>query len=404
MTVKASDVSRNLTLGRLEKQFGPFQEVHHLAQVIYDDKSEGRKIPPPLDDANRDNENWNAYISAKTEHSGDKKERSERLYMTQQGEREKLRGRQKLERQALAVMFGKGVSRRELNQQRSILATKQAYERAVLKEKQKEQRKTLKTQTAAFMSYEQWLRNRNLAEEAEKWRHRKNKRILLLERPDCASDTESREYIGLSGFSMTVTRQGVKFAHQDCPETTAFVDVGRVIKVHEQSDVSLLAALQLAQSKWGGVKVNGTDEYKRKCAELAVKNGIRVTNPELQELLRKPEETKPPENSMSRYAMARELGKKMLGEPIFVVTDAFEEREYSGLLLGVIEKEGRHYAAQCFSDGHVILHSADKDYVNALKSLTGKNVDIFSKDGLIKNLIDYESISRRLEKSRGWSR
>ena len=203
---------------------------------------------------------------------------------------------------------------------------------------------------------------------------------------------------------MAVTRQGVKFTSRDNPETVAFIDIGRVIKVYEQSDVSLLAALQLAQSKWGGVKVNGTDEYKRKCAELAVKNGIHVTNPELQELLCKPEKTKPPENSMSRYAMARELGKKMLGEPIFVVTDAFEEREYSGLLLGVIEKEGRYYAAQCFSDGHVILHSAAKDDLPTLKSLTGKNVDIFSKDGCVQNLIDSEIVPRGLEKNRGWRR
>jgi hypothetical protein len=35
VTVKASDVSRNLTLGKLEKQFGPYQEIHHLAQYIY---------------------------------------------------------------------------------------------------------------------------------------------------------------------------------------------------------------------------------------------------------------------------------------------------------------------------------------------------------------------------------
>jgi hypothetical protein len=62
VTVKASDVSRNLTLGKLEKQLGPFQEIHHLGQVIYDHKSKGQKIPQPLDDSNRDNMNWNAYI------------------------------------------------------------------------------------------------------------------------------------------------------------------------------------------------------------------------------------------------------------------------------------------------------------------------------------------------------
>jgi hypothetical protein len=106
---------------------------------------------------------------------------------------------------------------------------------------------------------------------------------------------------------------------------------------------------------------------------------------------------------MNRYAMARELGKKILNEPIFVVTDALEGREYSGLLLGVIENGKRFYAALCF-DGHVTLHGATRDDVPALESLTGKNVDISSADGRIQNLIDSESISKRLDKNRGWSR
>jgi hypothetical protein len=61
----------------------------------------------------------------------------------------------------------------------------------------------------------------------------------------------------------------------------AFVDVGHVIRVYDEDDRSILAALQLAQSKWGGVQVNGTEAYKRKCAELAARHGIKLTNPEL---------------------------------------------------------------------------------------------------------------------------
>jgi hypothetical protein len=61
----------------------------------------------------------------------------------------------------------------------------------------------------------------------------------------------------------------------------AFIDVGRVIKVYDQDDTSLLAALQLAQQKWGAVQINGSEEYKRRCAEIAARNGIKVVNPEL---------------------------------------------------------------------------------------------------------------------------
>jgi hypothetical protein len=251
VTVKASGVSRNLTLGKLAHQLGPFQDIHHLARYIYDDKSKEQKVTQPLDDANRNSENWNAYIRSKTKHFGERKERRQWLRMTQQKERRELRDRQKLERQELSGSFGRGVSRREINRQRSLLATKHAYERAVLRKKHQEGRKSFQAQSASFsfMSYEQWLRNHNRTEEAEKWRQRKNKRILLLERPDDAICKESQDYSGLSGFSMAVTRQGVKFTSRDNPESVAFIDSGRVIKVYSQEDGSLWAALRLAQEK-----------------------------------------------------------------------------------------------------------------------------------------------------------
>jgi hypothetical protein len=402
--VKASDVSRNLTLGKLEKQFGPYQEIHHLAQYIYDDKSKSKIIPKPLDDANRDSENWNAYIKAKSEHFDDKKERRQRLYMTQRKERDELRDRQKLERQAITDSFGSGISRREINRQRSILATKHAYERAVLKERQTEQRKTFQSQASAFISYEQWLRNMNLAGEAEKWRQRKNKRILLLEMPEDTIVKESQDYSGLPGFSMTVTRQGVKFAHQGNPETVAFIDTGRLIKVYDQEGASILAALQLAQSKWGGVQVNGTDDYKRRCAELAVKNGIRIVNPELQSVQQEIQAKISRESSMSIYAMARELAQKALREPVMIVTNAREGREYSGLLLGVLEKNGYFYAAQSIGGNHVILHDADPSDLPVLEVLTGQEIELTSDNGRIQGIVDSISRTERLERNRGWSR
>ncbi|GHV37800.1 hypothetical protein FACS1894187_15510 [Synergistales bacterium] len=85
VTVKASDVSRNLALSKLEKQLGLYQEIHHLAQFIYGDKSK-KHDPKPLDDVNRNNENWNAYSRARTEH----KENRERLYMAQQKDKKEL--------------------------------------------------------------------------------------------------------------------------------------------------------------------------------------------------------------------------------------------------------------------------------------------------------------------------
>jgi hypothetical protein len=413
VTVKASDVSRNLTLGKLEKQLGPFQEIHHLAQYIYDDKSKGEKIPQPLDDANRDNANWSAYISAKAEHYGDTKKRRERLYMTQQGERKELRDSQKIERQALSESYGKGISRRELNRQRSILATQHAYGRAVLKERHQKERETLRKQSTTFMSYEQWLRHLSLTEEAEKWRHRKNKRILLLERPDDATDKEPREYSGLSGLSMTVTRQGVKFASQDNPETVAFIDAGRVIKVYNQEGSSLLAALQLAQAKWGGVKINGTGEYKRKCAEIATRNGIKVSNPELQELMKELKQKRDDQPAISEakptgysvFTLAKTLAQKELREDIIIAISAMDSREYHGALLGIVSSGGKYAAVQAISDNQVVLHDVGESDVPGLEALNGRELVMTSENYRLNAVEDATTIKAlRRNRERGWSR
>jgi hypothetical protein len=437
-----------------------------------------------------------------------------------------------------------------MNNQRSILATKHAYERATLKEIQKNQRESMKIQSAAFVSYEQWLRNMNLAGDAEKWRQRKNSRIILLEMPDDATCKETQDYPGLSGFSMTVTRQGVKFAHQDNPEVVAFIDAGRVIKIYSQEDASLLAALRLAQEKWGGVKINGADEYKRKCAEIAAKNGIRVVNPELSGIVKEFERKARPPMSIEaarkvidaetrrqesrhwniwgsynahkkefetltanepakpkvfgvakwriehgewesergrlleslnadleslgvkyaadgtnigkthREAIARherfkeyaaeeacrlhpdvaavireddmkrereELARReaeearariekenyrrfrlsiqelaaKFGEEAFIVTNAQDGRNYSGLIMGTVENNGHCYAAQMIGDNHVILHDVEKGDLPQIASIVGKKVEIKNLDGRIGAIAEE---SERRERSRGWSR
>jgi hypothetical protein len=405
VTVKASDVSRNLTLSKLEKQLGTYREIHHLARVIYDDKSKGRRVPQPLDDTNRNNENWDAYIKAKTDYYSGRKANRERLYMTQRKEREVRKSRQAGERRLLSESFPKGLPRWEMNRRRSALATEHAYERAVLKEQHRKQSRAFQSERGGFASYEQWLRNMNLAEEAEKWRHRRNKRVLLMESPSGAADYQGGQVpVGLSGFTMSATRQGVKFSPLDNPAAVSFIDSGKVIKVYMEDDSSLLAAMRLAQGKWGGVQVNGTDEYKRRCAELAIKNGIRVVNPELQSVQQEIREEISHESSMSVHAMARVLGKKLLGEQMIIVTNASDGKEYSGQLFGILEKNGHFYAAQHIGDNHIILHYADRNNLLELKALTGQKVKIKSDNVCIQNIIDSRSRSERLDKKRGWSR
>ena len=69
---------------------------------------------------------------------------------------------------------------------------------------------------------------------------------------------------------------------------TAFIDSGPKIRVVDPSDASVLAALQLARQKYRkGLVVSGPKEFQDQAIRLAVRNGIVIANPELQERIRK---------------------------------------------------------------------------------------------------------------------
>lgn len=77
----------------------------------------------------------------------------------------------------------------------------------------------------------------------------------------------------------------VAYVRKGAPDSAnpAFTDVGKMIEMHDTQPDSTLAALQLAQQKWGQVHVDGSEEFKTECIKLAVKNGIEISNPELQD-------------------------------------------------------------------------------------------------------------------------
>jgi hypothetical protein len=381
---------------------------------------------------------------------------------------------------------------------------------------------------------------------ANGWRHRKNGHFIQLESPNLRSQ-ESQESgttqpKGLPGFRMSVTKQGLRFYREGSPKEASFIDAGRIIRVYAQDDDTLLAALQLAQEKWGGVKLNGTEEYKHRCAELAAQHGIRIANPELQGFIKAIRQPKPPlspeyarntieteevaqkirhrklydaysehkkalrehieseprkplvlgvkkwkeeheqwkierdnlgrliiddlkalgvdtdkpdiaereaeqrHKSIQEFAHSeairlhpeaaevirrdeaineqkqresealerekgekynrlrskvRELAKARTGKEVFLVTDAQKGRKYSGVLIGVVEQEGRHIAVQALYGGHVIMHNIPEKDVLKTASLAGRSVDITGGDGFIRAEVDR---SEELKRDSGWSR
>ncbi|MHB8370955.1 MAG: LPD7 domain-containing protein [Leptospirales bacterium] len=59
------------------------------------------------------------------------------------------------------------------------------------------------------------------------------------------------------------------------------------MSIIDQSEASVLAALQLARQKYGkDLVVSGPEEFRSTVLRLAVRNNIAIANPELQERIR----------------------------------------------------------------------------------------------------------------------
>ncbi|MDR0651673.1 MAG: relaxase/mobilization nuclease domain-containing protein [Synergistaceae bacterium] len=307
IVVKASSVSRNLSLAKLEKGIGAYQSPREAERPLnFEDTSSNRK---PLDKSN-DNADWRAYIAERGEYFRNKKSAQTLQSMTQRQERQALKVRQRDERKAMFAGFrGHRYPRAYVDQQRSALSTKHAYELALMKALHKKQREGQKQSSLIYLSFERWLVERGLTLQADEYRHRKDKGYIRLEPPEGSNEnTAYQGPSGILGFTMTQTKQGARFASAETPNKAAFIDTGSLIRVYGTEENSLLAALQLAQAKWGGAKINGSDEYKRRCAEIAAKHGIRVSNPELQDLMKEFERKNRPLMSpeIARNAIAHE--------------------------------------------------------------------------------------------------
>ncbi len=183
-----------------------------------------------------------------------------------------------------------------------------------------------------------------------------------------------------------------------------------MIRVYERDGDTLLAALQLGQQKWGGVQLNGSDEYKQRCAEIAAKNGIRITNSELQDISTTAKEETPEERAqrkaeeyetLNRMTMA--LMTKRFPAGGIMVSDAQNERQYDGVLLGMVSNGGRTLALLEWVDNRVIrLDVRDKEMLRRLESCIGNKVVLTYRDWVVAQMEESRSLdySRSLRRGR----
>ena len=400
IVVKASSVSRNLSLSKLEKAFGAYsQPSKNLRDSPQTTDISSRK---PLDPIN-ENSDWEIFITLRQHFYSNKNERKEELLMTQQNERMNMKERQRRERAELfASIKGHGYTRQHINLQRSILAAQHATEAIKLKEAHKRQRAELHAMQSRFLSYETWLRSQGKEQHAEEWRHRGSKDYILIVAPDdFTREAEPKIPPGLLGFSLVATKQGLKF-FDERNANAAFIDTGRVIRVYRNDDNTLLAALQLGQQKWGGVHLEGNRDWKVRCAELAAQNGIQIDNTELSEIGGDPPKlATQPEAWQTLNEKARAFAKGKMKADCLIAFNAQENKKYSGKIIGVVSHEGRSLAVLALNAQQAVFFKIAGDDITALERRLGQNITA-SRGANGSIAIDMPRLSR--ERDREWER
>ncbi len=330
--VRASSVDRSAGFNKLQQRLGPFKsnlEVHNgyhchrvkkqntrlikpLSQnhmqrlserrMAYDTKgstqsvlpvdalSSGRRSEGMRRDGNasrpRESEplkkgfpGWDRYIEERDDYFYRKDKIKNNLQLRHKNERENLSKEQKMQREERLKGSWKGRGR-EMNIARSILASAQASEKISLKERQKSERNKFFSKFQKIPSFEEWYRIQNQPKLAEKWRYREyDPQEVEGERYDHPKEKDIRSYTARAHHDEVLYS---KSGSTESKDNVSFIDKGRKIHVyHWKERETVLAALQLSSQKWGSFKVNGTDEYKELCVQLAAEYGFKIINEEL---------------------------------------------------------------------------------------------------------------------------
>jgi len=171
-----------------------------------------------------------------------------------------------------------------LNAMRSVLAAEQAAEKAGMKEGHQQERQQLREQYRPFPDFEHWLRQQQQPELADAWRYRAGEPQRIN-----GDTTEPPTPRDIRAYTPKIQGQQVHYIRKDDATharqsgAASFVDKGREIDIHDwRNKDCILAALQLSAQKWGSFQVNGNDDYKGLCVQLAAEHGFKISNPELQ--------------------------------------------------------------------------------------------------------------------------
>lgn len=190
-----------------------------------------------------------------------------------------------------------GLIARERAARKEALDTQIKKERAALRSK---------LQRQSSLSWRRWLelnaphnhaaasalrglryRNRhNNSDEAQSQNKEVPKTALLSPTSHNHSNTAPGEPLQIADFGTKILFDN-SIAYLRSDSSTAFIDTGYVISLHDRQDDSLQAALKVAKEKWAGgpLVLTGDENFKLQAAKIAVALNIEISNPELESYL-----------------------------------------------------------------------------------------------------------------------
>jgi hypothetical protein len=369
VAVKASIAGRDCSLSALEKRLGDFTPAR--------DRTPTKQLAPePIEPAVKQ---WKTYAVERHRHYTGKTQQWE-LLRTQQRDRWKeqlVRHREERQKGLGGNWRGKGL---ELNALRSMLAARQAQEKAALRERQQLEREILRERFPKWLPFEEWLRARGAPELADEWRFRdRTPAGIAGDREDLARPRDIRAFAAEArGWEVRYYRA------REQGRAPCFSDRGREIRIHDLGRDSVLAALQLSAQKWGTFHVFGSESYKSLCVELAAEHGFRITNPELQneialergrrqhlERARPLEHFRPPTPTRAPLRDIAEAYRKDLDEV---------RRSFEGKRVDMSRMDARvavHLRARGFDRGEV--ERAIRTEAAKLRPMAGRDWDAYAK-------------------------
>ena len=274
--VKASTAGRDISLSKLCERLGAYEP--RSTDIVVEDRSQ-----EPIEKVERSSvkPEWERYTEARTQYYKDKSETYASLVSRHKKDRAELRNIQKEERaHAFAGSWkGRGAL---LNRQRSVMAAKHQGEKLNLIDIQKKEIEQFRQAfPRRFANFKKWLEQGD-GERTPILNYRyPNQGAIRAAIDGSVAPLEA----DLRLFKAKASNKGgVAYVREggQGSQNAGFIDYGKKIILSEKSgDAEILAALQLANQKWGAADIQGTDEYKRKCVQLAASHNLRISNPDL---------------------------------------------------------------------------------------------------------------------------